>query len=107
MPFKALTAEMSHETNACFGPMLDGEALQELHAADIGERVHIAVGKKPTQTSVVCQFPLRVNLYLSATGISPEMVQMIHGIGGCFGPTTVLHVGGIEILVVTIPRQIF
>jgi microcystin degradation protein MlrC len=33
-------------TNACLGPMVDGEAAQELHAADVGERVHIALGGK-------------------------------------------------------------
>jgi microcystin degradation protein MlrC len=31
---------------------------------------------------------------------------MIHGLSGSFGPAAVLRVGGIEILVVTIARQI-
>ncbi len=31
---------------------------------------------------------------------------MIHGLGGCFGPSAVIRVDGIEILVVTIARQI-
>ncbi|MDX2511583.1 MAG: MlrC C-terminal domain-containing protein, partial [Desulfobacterales bacterium] len=31
---------------------------------------------------------------------------MIHGLSGSFGPSAVIRVGGIEILVVTIPRQI-
>jgi hypothetical protein len=33
-------------TNACFGPMVDRGAAQALHAADVGERVQIALGGK-------------------------------------------------------------
>jgi microcystin degradation protein MlrC len=63
-------------THACLGPMVDGEAVQTLHAAAIGDQVNIALrGGKPIHALVVCRFPLRANLFLSATGASPEMVQ--------------------------------
>ena len=33
-------------SNACFGPMVDGEVAQELHSAVVGQRVRIALGGK-------------------------------------------------------------
>jgi microcystin degradation protein MlrC len=93
-------------TDACLGPMVDGEAVQELHAVDIGKRVHIALGGKTDPSFGGVPISVEGELVSISDGHFTGEGSMIHGLGGSFGPTAVLHVGGIEILVVTIPRQI-
>jgi microcystin degradation protein MlrC len=93
-------------TDACFGPMVDGEAVQELHAADIGEKVHIALGGKTDPSFGGVPIFVEGEILSISDGRFTGDGPMIHGLVGSFGPTAVLRVGGIEILVVTIPRQI-
>lgn len=93
-------------TNACLGPIVDGEAVQELHAADIGERVHISLAGKTDPSFGGAPISVEGELVSVSDGCFAGDGPMIHGLGGSFGPAAVLRVGGIEILVVTIPRQI-
>ena len=93
-------------TNACFGPIVDGEAAQELHAAVVGERVHISLGGKTDPRFGGGPLALEGELVSVSDGRFTGDGPMIHGLMGCFGPSAVLRVGGIEILVVTIARQI-
>jgi microcystin degradation protein MlrC len=93
-------------TDACFGPMVDGEAVQELHAADIGEKVHIALGGKTDPSFGGVPISVEGEILSISDGCFTGDGPMIDGLGGSFGPTAVLRVGGIEILVVTIPHQI-
>ncbi len=93
-------------TNACFGPMVDADAVQALHASPVGGRVRIELGGKTD--------PLFSGVPLSVDG---ELVSvsdghfvgdgpMMRGLSGSFGPSAVLRVGGIDILVVSVARQI-
>ena len=93
-------------TNACFGHMVDGEAAQELHAAAIGERVHIALGGKTDPRFGGGPLAVEGELVSISAGHFTGDGPMVHGLSGSFGHSAVILVGGIEILVVTIARQI-
>ena len=93
-------------TDACFGPMVDRGAVQELYAADVGERVHIALGGKTDPRFGGGPLAVEGELVSISDGHFTGDGPMIHGLGGSFGPSAVLRVGDIEILVVTLARQI-
>jgi microcystin degradation protein MlrC len=93
-------------TNACFGPMVDGAAAQALHAADVGERVHIALGGKTDPRFGGGPLAVEGEVVSISDGHFTGDGSMIHGLSGSFGPSAVLRVDGIEILVVTSARQI-
>ena len=92
-------------TDACFGPMVDGEAAQALHARKIGDRVHIALGGKTDTRFGGGSLTLDAELVSISDGLFIGDGPMIGGLSGTFGPSAVLRVNGIEILVVTIARQ--
>lgn len=93
-------------TNACFGPMVDGAAAQALHTADIGARVHIALGGKTDPSFGGGPLAVDGELVSISDGHFTGDGSMIHGLGGSFDPNAVLRVNDIEILVVTIARQL-
>lgn len=92
--------------NACFGPMVDGAVAEELHSAVVGERVHIVLGGKTDVSFGGGPIALEVELVSVSDGSFIGDGPMIHGLGGSFGPSAVVRACGIEILVVTIARQI-
>ena len=92
--------------NACFGPMVDGEISQELRSAVIGERVHIMLGGKTDPRFGGGPLALEAELVSLSDGRFTGDGPMIHGLSGSFGPSAVLRIGGVEVLVVTIARQI-
>ena len=92
--------------NACLGPMVDGAAAQALHHAGIGERVHIALGGKTDPSFGGGPLAVEGELVSISDGYFTGDGSMIHGLGGSFGPSAVLRVDDIEILVVSIARQI-
>jgi microcystin degradation protein MlrC len=61
---------------------------------------------RPIRASVVGHSPLRVKLVSISDGHFTGDGSMIHGLRGSFGPSAVLRVDAIEILVVTRARQI-
>ena len=93
-------------TNACFGPMVDGEAVEELHSSVVGERVQIVLGGKTDPLYGGGPLTLEGELVSVSDGHFIGDGPMIHGLHGSFGPSAVLSVGGVEILVVTSARQI-
>jgi len=93
-------------TNACFGPMVDGEAVEELHSSVVGERVQIVLGGKTDPLYGGGPLTLEAELVSVSDGHFIGDGPMIHGLHGSFGPSAVLRVGGVEILLVTIARQI-
>lgn len=93
-------------TDACFGPMVDGEAALALQARKIGDRVNIALGGKTDARFGGGPLTLDAKLVSISDGAFTGDGPMMAGLRGTFGPTAVLRVGGIEILVVTIARQI-
>ena len=92
--------------NACFGPMVDGDAVRELQAAVVGTRLHMALGGKTEPRFGGGPLSLEVELVSLSDGRFTGDGPMLDGLSGSFGPTAVLRVGGLEVLVVTIARQI-
>ena len=92
--------------NACFGPMVDGQVAQELHAVDVGERVHITLGGKTDPRFGGGPLVLEAKLVSVSDGHFIGDGPMIDGLKGSFGPSVVLRIDGIEVLVVTLARQI-
>lgn len=92
-------------SEACFGPMVDGKAVQALHSGKIGGRVSIALGGKTDAGFGGGPLTLDAELVSMSDGRFIGDGPMIGGLSGTFGPSAVLHVDGIEILVVTIARQ--
>ena len=93
-------------SNACFGPMVDGEVARQSHSAVVGQRLQIALGGKTDARFGGGPLTLEVELVSISDGRFTGDGPMIHGLKGSFGPSAVLRVGGIEILVVSIARQI-
>ena len=92
--------------NACFGPMVDREAVQALHAIAVGQRVQIALGGKTDPSFGGGPLAVEGELVSISDGRFTGDGPMIHGLHGSFGPSAVLRVDDIEILVVTRARQI-
>ena len=92
--------------DACFGPMVDGEAARTLHSIDVGQRVSIVLGGKTDARFGGGPLTLEAELLATSDGNFIGDGPMIRGLAGCFGPSVVLRVDDIEILVVTIARQI-
>jgi microcystin degradation protein MlrC len=92
--------------DACFGPMVDAEAAQELRTAKVGQRVQITLGGKTDPRFGGGPLTLEGQLVGVSDGRFIGDGPMIHGLHGSFGPSAVLKVKGVEILVVSIARQI-
>ncbi len=93
-------------TNACFAPMVDGEVVQALQKAVVGEPVQVTLGGKTDPDFGGGPLALEAELVSLSDGHFTGDGPMLHGLHGSFGPSAVIRVGGIEILVVTTPRQI-
>lgn len=93
-------------TNACFAPMVDAEVVQTLQTAVAGEPVQITLGGKTDPVFGGGPLVVEAELVSLSDGHFTGDGPMLHGLHGSFGPSAVIRVGGIEILVVTIPRQI-
>jgi len=93
--------------NACFGPIVDGETVALLMQHQPGDKVQVQLGGK-TDTRFGGK-PLNVTcklISLHQTGNYTGSGEMIRGLCRSWGPTAVILVGNIEILVVTIRAQI-
>ncbi len=93
-------------TKACFAPMVDGEVVQMLNNCMVGDRVQIELGGKTDPEFGGGPLSVEAELISLSDGHFTGDGPMIHGLHGSFGPSAVIRVDGIEILVVTIPRQI-
>lgn len=92
-------------SNVCFGPMVDAAVAEELQSAVVGERVQISLGGKTDARFGGEPLALEIELVSVSDGRFTGDGPMINGLGGSFGPTAVVRVCGIDILVVTIARQ--
>ncbi len=93
-------------SNACFAPMVDGSTVQLLRTAVVGEKMQITLGGKTDPDFGGGPLIVEAELVSLSNGHFIGDGPMIHGLHGSFGPSAVIRVAGIEILVVTIPRQI-
>lgn len=93
-------------TNACFGPMIDPQAVAELEGHATGDVVSLRLGGKTD--------PARGGGPLALTGILEYLGEgwhvgdgpMIGGQRKNWGPTAVLRVEGIRILIVSLSSQL-
>ena len=92
-------------TDACFGPMVDGEAVQLVQDVGIGERVQVLLGGKTDARFGGGSLSLDAEVVSCSDGNFVGDGAMIGGLPRTFGPSAVLRVDGIEILVVTIAMQ--
>jgi len=86
--------------------MVDSETVIDLHSLAVGERVQIELGGKTDPLYGGGPLSLEGELVSVSDGNFVGDGPMIHGLHGSFGPSAVLSIGSIEILVVTIARQI-
>lgn len=91
--------------NACFGPLIDPEAAAFLNRQALGGEVTLSIGGKtaPEFGGV----PLTVTGTVEWTGDGRVVGSgpILGGLERSFGPTAVLRVAGIDILIVTIAHQ--
>lgn len=93
-------------SNACFGALIDPEAVQTLQQHPVGSTVSIAIGGKTD-----ARFgggPLAVSGVLTCLSDGHYVGDgpMIGGLAKSFGPTAVLQVEGIAVLIVSLSSQI-
>ena len=93
-------------SNACFGPMVDRQAVHVLQSAVVGECIEITLGGRTDPNFGGGPLAVEAELVCVSNGHFTGDGPIIHGLHGSFGPSAVIRVGDIEILVVTIPRQI-
>jgi microcystin degradation protein MlrC len=92
-------------TDACFGPLVDGETVQVLLSGKPGDRISIELGGKTDPRFGGKPLSLDAELLSTSDGRYIGDGPMMDGLQGSFGPSAVVRVEGIEILVVTIPGQ--
>ncbi|MCD6580974.1 MAG: MlrC C-terminal domain-containing protein, partial [Desulfuromusa sp.] len=93
-------------SSACFAPMVDGEAVRTLQAAVIGQHSKLNLGGRTDPDFGGGPLEVEAELVSLSDGHFVGDGPINHGLHGNFGPSAVIRVGDIEILVVTIPRQI-
>ena len=93
-------------SNACFGPMVDAETVQQLLQHQPGDRLEISLGGKVDPTHGGAPLELRVELISTSDGRYVGSGAMIGGLHRSFGPTAVIRADGIEILVTTVAQQL-
>ncbi|MBT8436892.1 MAG: M81 family metallopeptidase [Gammaproteobacteria bacterium] len=92
-------------TDACFGPMVDGAAVQQLYQHEPGAQVRVRLGGKIDPTYGGGPLDLAVELVSKSDGYYIGGGEMIGGLHCSFGPTVVIRTEGIEILVTTLAQQ--
>jgi microcystin degradation protein MlrC len=92
--------------NACFGPMVDAEVVQQLSQYSIGDRVAIRLGGKTDARFGGAPLVLQCTLRLLSDGNYTGSGAMLGGLERSWGPMAVIVVDGIEILVTTQRTQI-
>jgi microcystin degradation protein MlrC len=93
-------------THACFGPMVDGDTVQQLLQHACGERVAISLGGKADPAFGGGPLDLQVELVSLSEGHYVGGGAMIGGLQRSFGPTAVVLVNGIEVLITTLAQQL-
>ena len=93
--------------NACFAPMVDSAVVRQLQGHEVGDTVEIELGGKTDPRFGGAPLALRAVLLLKSDGRYTGDGPMVGGQQRSWGPTAVVRVDGIEILVVTNAAQIW
>jgi len=91
--------------SACFGPLVDGEAAHALHQLEVGEVAKVTLGGKIDPEFGGGPLDLEGVLVSISDGDYVGDGPILGGLARSYGATAVLRVQGIEILIVTIPKQ--
>ncbi len=94
-------------SNACFGPLVDDDAVQQLHKLAIGDTITLDIGGKNDPRFGGGPLTLTGTIKHLSDGACIGDGPMMGGQELNFGPTCVLHVNGIDILVVSHARQMY
>ena len=92
-------------TDAAFGPMVDNETALQLHKHKIGDKVTVELGGKTDARFGGAPLTLTGTLKLVSDGAYTGDGPMVGGLRLSYGPSAVIEVDGIDILVVTVPAQ--
>jgi microcystin degradation protein MlrC len=92
--------------NAAFGPMIDPEAAAELAARRVGERVRLQLGGNNDPAFGGGPLEVEGEVRLVSDGRFVGDGPIIGGLPYSFGPTAVLRVDGVDVLVVSANSQI-
>ena len=87
--------------NACFGPLLDPQAVARLQQCRPGEMATLAIGGRTDPRFGGGPITVTGTLQLLSDGQYVGDGPMIGGLRGSFGPTAVLRVGGIDIIIIS------
>jgi len=96
----------AHVTDACFGPMVDGGAVEDLQSCKIGASVQIALGGKTNPAFGGGPLHVEAKLLSLWDGYYIGDGPIQGGLKDSFGPSAVLRVDGIDILITSLARQI-
>ena len=91
--------------DACFGPMVDPETALALRRHKVGQNVQVWLGGKTDARFGGAPLKLEGRLELISDGDYVGDGPMVGGLNLSFGPSAVLRVGGMAILVTTEPAQ--
>lgn len=92
--------------NACFGPMVDGDVVAQMHQGKVGDIVDIELGGKTNASLGGGPLTLKAEIIsIVSDGVVTGDGPMLKGLTKDFGTSAVLRVDGIDILVVTKPHQ--
>lgn len=91
--------------NGAFAPVIDPEAAAFLHRHKEGDTVTLAVGGKSDPMFGGGPLALTGQIVRLSDGVYTGDGPILGGITHTFGPTAVLRVAGIDILVVSLPGQ--
>lgn len=93
-------------TEACFGPIVDPQTVLQVQGTAPGDRVRVQLGGKTDARLGGGPLALDAIVRLHSDGRYFADGPMTGGLDKSWGPTVVLHVEGIDILVVSLPAQI-
>ncbi|MET2828335.1 M81 family metallopeptidase [Mesorhizobium shangrilense] len=91
--------------DACFGPIVDPETARQLHHSTIGETVQLALGGKTDARFGGGPLEVAATLLRISDGKLIGDGAQLGGLEFSFGPTAVVRIAGIAVLVVTEPSQ--
>jgi microcystin degradation protein MlrC len=93
--------------DAAFGPMVDPETAKRLHRHKVGDRVTVRLGGKSDPRFGGTPLELEGEVRLVSDGRYTGDGPMVGGLSLSWGETAVFRVGGIDILVVSEPAQMW
>ncbi|WP_432287750.1 M81 family metallopeptidase [Aminobacter sp. BA135] len=91
--------------DACFGPIVDPETANQLHRATVGDTVKLRLGGKTDPRFGGDPLEVTGKLLVISDGKLIGDGEQLGGLEFSFGPTAVVQIDGIAVLVVTEPSQ--